>query len=600
MKNIIMGTAGHIDHGKTTLVKFLTGKDTDTLPDEKKRGITIDLGFSYMNIPDESPVGIIDVPGHEKFIKNMTAGIIGIDYLIFVVACDDGIMPQTVEHLNIAELLGVKKGVTVLTKTDFFQDDKDKIFEREKEIRNFVRGTFLENAPIIKTSIKNIETYKRLKKFIADDIKKIKAENKKIEAQRNFEDKKEFRMYVDRCFSVKGFGTVVTGTTRGKAVSVGDSINIYPLNIKAKIKGIENHSVKLTTIEAGNRGAFNLTGVEKEQIKRGDVLSSAEKFLSSQRIDVMFQSLENISVKNNQRVRVHLGTREIMGRIRFFGRDFVNEKGRYPAQIFLEEEAAGEYGELGLIRNYSPMMTLGGIKILNVLGEKTKRSDEKYLEKLEILDKFPEKAREITDDKIIETEKLENILKNYHEKNIFQRGILRPELKNRYFNNMSYEDFRNFIEKNTAEGVIKSEKFFEKEYISLKNFKIKLTKEQKNLKENIFKKYKETMFSLENYSQIKNELLGDDFFKEKEFDLVHNYMMEEGMIVPLGENYFILSGFLKEAEKLLKTYLKENKKITIKEFRELLKINRKSALLILEKLDNINITERINDYRVLK
>lgn len=594
MKNIVIGTAGHIDHGKTTLVKYLTGKDTDTLPDEKKRGITIDLGFSYLEISKNKRVGIVDVPGHEKFIKNMTAGIIGIDYLIFVVACDDGIMPQTEEHLNIAELLGVKSGVIVLTKTDLFENDIEKIVQREKEIRKFVKGSFLENSKIIKTSLKDVSTYENLKSFIINDIKNIE----KTEIQELSQKNSEFIMAVDRCFSVKGFGTVVTGTTTGKTISVGDTVNIYPLNIKVKIKGIENHGIKVNQIEAGNRGAFNLAGVEKNQIKRGDILSSAESFQSSQRIDVMFQLLKNISVKNNQRVRVHLGTREIIGRIRFFQRDTVTEKGRYPAQIFLEEEATGIYGELGLIRNYSPMETLGGIKILNLLGEKTKRDNREYIEKLEFLDKTYESYNKDFDKKnseILDFLYLKNILENYHKNNFFQRGILRAELKNRCFEKISYKNFKEFIEKMLKENRIKSEKILDKEYISLKDFKIKLTKEQKKLKDEIFKKYKEIMFSPEKYSAIK-----EFFLNKKEFETVHNYMVAEGMIINLGEDYFLLKGFLKEAEKLVTEYITKNRKITISEFRELLKINRKSALLILEKLDNINITKRIDDYRILK
>lgn len=590
MKNIIIGTAGHIDHGKTTLIKYLTGKDTDTLPEEKKRGITIDLGFGYLVSTDSNNrVGIIDVPGHEKFIKNMVAGITGIDYLILVIAADDGIMPQTKEHFEIAELLGVKKGVIVLTKTDLVSNET--IETREKEIRDFVKNSFLENSMIVKTSLKDISIYEKLKNIIITDTEKLKQERENNHNEE--ENNQEFRMCVDRCFSVKGFGTVVTGTTTGKKISVGETVNIYPLNVKVKIKGIENHGTKVDFIEAGNRGAFNLLGIEKNQIKRGDIISSAEDFPHSQRIDVMFQSLKDIFVKNNQRVRVHLGTREIIGRIRFFGRDEVRGRGRYPAQLLLEEEITGVYGELGLIRNYSPVSTLGGIKILNILGEKTKRDNQEYIEKFLNLDLDKKSSKNLT-------EYLKNILKEYHENNSFSRGILRAELKNRYFDKISHKDFKELIEKNISEENIKSEKIFEKEYISLKDFKIKLTKEDKKLKDEIFKKYKENMFSPQKYEIFEQEFIKEKFVNEKNFSKIHNYMAEEGMLISLGEDFFILKGFFKEAENKIREFIVKNGKITIGEFRELTKINRKSALLILEKLDNINITRRIDDYRILK
>lgn len=584
MRNIIIGTAGHIDHGKTTLVKYLTGKDTDTLPDEKKRGMTIDLGFSYLDISENRRAGIIDVPGHEKFIKNMVAGVMGIDYIILAVACDDGIMPQTKEHFQIAELLGVKAGVIVLTKTDIADEERKK--EAAEEIQNFVKGSFLENSPILETSVKDISSYERLKSYIIDDIKKIKISETK--------DDNEFRMSVDRCFSVKGFGTVVTGTSLKGRISVGDTVNVYPLNIKTKVKGIENHGAKIESVDAGNRIALNLAGVEKSRIKRGDILSSAEKIQDSDRIDVMFTSLEDIHIKNNQRIRIHLGTREIIGRIRFFGRDKITEKGRYPAQILFEEKAAGIYGELGIIRNYSPVYTMGGIKILNILGEKTKRDNTEYTENLINLDKNKKHEREKN---ILTEEYLKEILKKFHDENSFGRGILRAELKNRYFKNISVKDFKDFIEENIIKNEIKSEKILEKEYISLKDFRIKLTKEQKLFKEDIFKKYKEYGFSPEDINKTAEYL---SHIKTEIFKKMHSYLWEEGMIVFLGENTFILKGFLKEAEKQIKTYFEKNEKLTVKDFRELLKINRKSALLILEKLDNMEVTERNSDYRILK
>lgn len=581
MKNIIIGTAGHIDHGKTTLVKFLTGKNTDTLPDEKRRGITIDIGFSYLDLGNGKKAGVIDVPGHEKFIKNMTAGVSGIDYLILTAACDDGVMPQTEEHFKIAELLGIKQGIIVLTKTDLA--DEERIKEVREQLKNLVKNSFLENAETAEVSIKNPSSYENLKNIIIKDINSLQISERENES---------FRMYIDRCFSVKGFGTVVTGTSLAGKISVGDIINIYPLKIKSKVKGIEVHGEKRNSAEAGNRIALNLAGVEKSQINRGDIVSEEENFIESKRVDIMFTALEKISVKNNQRIRFHIGTKEVIGRIRFFGQDIVKEKGRYPAQLLLEENITGIYGEFGIIRNFSPLYTVGGVKILNISGEKVKRSSAEYIEKLLELDKTGKFS--VQEKNILNSEYLENILEDFHEKNRLKRGVLRAELKNRYFPQESLHNFRNFIDENINLGIIKSETVLEKEYISLKNFKIKLTKEEKQLKEIIFKKYKEQIFNFEKYENIKKQTA------DKNFDIIHNYMAEENMIIFLGEDYWILRGYLTEAEKQIRDFLNKNGKITISEFRGLLGINRKSALLILEKSDSLGITERISDYRILK
>lgn len=581
MKNIIIGTAGHIDHGKTTLVKFLTGKNTDTLPDEKRRGITIDIGFSYLDLGNGKKAGVIDVPGHEKFIKNMAAGVSGIDYLILTAACDDGVMPQTEEHFKIAELLGIKQGIVVLTKTDLA--DEERIREVREQLKTLVKNSFLENAETAEVSIKNPSSYENLKNIIIKDINSLQISERENEP---------FRMYIDRCFSVKGFGTVVTGTSLAGKISVGDIINIYPLKIKSKVKGIEVHGEKRNSAEAGNRIALNLAGVEKSQINRGDIVSEEENFIESKRVDIMFTALEKISVKNNQRIRFHIGTKEVIGRIRFFGQDIVKEKGRYPAQLLLEENITGIYGEFGIIRNFSPLYTVGGVKILNISGEKVKRSSAEYIEKLLELDKTGKFSAQ--EKNILNSEYLENILEDFHEKNRLKRGVLRAELKNRYFPQESLHNFRNFIDENINLGIIKSETVLEKEYISLKNFKIKLTKEEKQLKEIIFKKYKEQIFNFEKYENIKKQTA------DKNFDIIHNYMAEENMIIFLGEDYWILRGYLAEAEKQIRDFLNKNGKITISEFRGLLGINRKSALLILEKSDSLGITERISDYRILK
>ncbi len=585
MKNIIIGTAGHIDHGKTTLIKNLTGKDTDTLPEEKKRGITIDIGFSYLEISENKKIGIIDVPGHEKFIKNMIAGISGINYIILTVACDDGVMPQTEEHFNIAELLGIKYGVIVLTKCDLVNEEQKSLVK--KEIKNLVKNSFLENAEILETSAKDKNSYEKLKSFLIKDIEKCEKEDKKSE-------EKDFRMYVDRTFSVKGFGTVITGTVLQGEISVGNSLYTYPLNSKVRIKSIENHGIRLEKIEAGNRCALNISDIEKENIKRGSIVSSAPDFKSSDIIDVMFEPLSNVSVKNNQKIKVYFGTREILGKIKIFTENSqfikINDKKiKHPAQIYLEEKAALIYREKGIIRDSVSGKILGGVKVLNLSSEKIKQSNILYAEKLINIYKKNETFENKKDSAY-----LKNILENFHNSSHLERGILRAELKNKYFKDFSHKDFKKFIDENIIKNEIKSEKIYEREYISLKDYKIKLTKDEKELKEKVFKIYKESRFIPKKQSIIEGEFLNTENFRN-----IHNYLYEEGMIIFLENDFYILKGFLKEAEKLIKEYLKENEKITLSETRTLLNIDRLSAVMILEKLDKLKITERIKDYRIL-
>lgn len=585
MENIIIGTAGHIDHGKTTLIKYLTGKNTDTLPEEKKRGITIDIGFSFLDIGDKK-VGIVDVPGHEKFIKNMTAGVSGIDYVILLVASDDGIMPQTKEHFDIINFLGIKHGVIVLTKTDLVSEEIVK--QRKEEIKEFFKGSFLENSKIFETSINDKNSFSKLKDFLVEDIEKI--ENEKRE-----KDNKSFRMYVDRCFTVKGFGTVVTGTVMQGKINVSDTFYIYPQGIKGKVKGIENHGNKIESIGSGNRCALNLSQIDKKIIKRGNIISSLNDFESSNIVDVMFEPLKEKKIKNNQRIRLHLGTREVIGRIKFFNKDLIyidknSKTEKILAQLILEEEIAGIYGELGIIRNFSPMETIGGIKLLNIFGKKVKRNNIEYIEKLLKLDR---------DGKILDKEdnssKLREILENFHRENYLAKGILRPQLKNIYFENLSIKDFRELLDKNISYNIIESNKIENKEYISLKNFKVKLKKEDKILKEKIYKIYKENGLIPQKRSIIEKE-----FENEDKFIPIHDYLLNEGMIVYLSEDYYILRGFFKEIQKIIKGYFENNDKLTISELRNLLNIDRELAIIVLEKLDSLKFTKRINNYRILE
>lgn len=625
MRNVIIGTAGHIDHGKTTVVKGLTGQDTDTLPEEKARGMTIDLGFTFFTLSNGRKVGIVDVPGHEKFIKNMAAGVTGIDIILFVIACDDGIKPQTLEHADIINILGVKRGIILLTKRDLA--DENKVLELKKNVKELFKNSYLENSPILEISEKDSKSFEKLKEVLEKEILKIEEDRA---------ENKDFRLDIDRVFSVKGFGTVVTGTSKNSRISVGDIVTVYPQMKEVKIKGIENHGNKLEILEAGNRCALNIN-IDSKEIKRGNIIAKKNSLIISNRVDCIFTLLKRSSnVKNNQRIRINIGTEELIGRVKIFLEDEIFSGDKKFVQIEFEKESAFSVGDIGIVRSFSPIATIGGIEIINIPKERAKRKDLKYLERLEILssknkykkienivlnsddifmtkenielflgEKISETEIEnsqniekIFDDIYINTDKLENLknkileyLEQYHQKYPLAIGIKRSELKNRFFENYSIKVYNIILEYFRKKNIIE----MHEEYVFKKDFKIKLNKEQKKMKDEIFSIYKKGGFTPQKIEDISN------LFKDKDFfSAVHSYMVNNSFLVELKEGNFMLKGFFMESEKKLREYLEKNKKITLGEARELFGVSRKSILLILEKLDENGVTKRIDEYRILK
>ena len=617
MRDIVVGMAGHIDHGKTTVVKYLTGVDTDTLPEEKSRGMTINLGFTQIKFDDGSRVGLIDVPGHEKFIKNMSAGVSGVDYLLMVIACDDGIMPQTEEHFQILKLFGVKKGMILLTKRDLV--DEKRYEEVKKQCREYFKGSFLENSPLLPLSITDIESYNTLKNLLKDELKKIDLEEKE----------RYFRMDIDRVFSVKGFGCVVTGTVKSGKISVGDTLTIYPQNKMVKVKGLESHGEKKDSIGTGNRCAINLAGIESSEIKRGDIIGKS--LLTGDKIECKLTLLENSpKIKNNHRIRLNIGTDEIIGRVKIYEKNCILAGESAFVQIDLEEVLGGVLKERGIVRNYSPISTIGGIELLDFSKKEFNRKDTKQIELLKVLSQednekkveelikidreleniFSLFGEEISLENLIETKKvflldkkyihrdilLEKIsiivdeLEKFYSENRLVRGILKSQIKERYFKNYSLKDYNKFFDLD----LVKEKIIVVDELVALKEFKIRLNKEEKNMKEEIFSYYKEQKFNLKPYSYYL------EVTKDKNlFEKVHRYMVEEGFIQYLEEEYYILNGYLKESTKLITNFLEKNGKIQVKEAKEVLNNSRDSSILILRKLDTLKVTKNIDGVRVL-
>ncbi|MBN2538823.1 MAG: selenocysteine-specific translation elongation factor, partial [Deltaproteobacteria bacterium] len=363
MKHIILGTAGHVDHGKTSLIKALTNVDTDRLKEEKERGITIELGFAPLVLPDGQRIGIVDVPGHEKFVKNMVAGVGGIDLVALVIAADEGIMPQTREHFEICELLGIKRGLVALTKIDMV--DKEWLALVQEDIRNFFEGTFLETAPIVPLSS---VTGVGLAEFLA-------ALNEIISTLDERTDSGLFRLPVDRVFTMKGFGTVITGTLASGKIRVGDTVEITPAGGQAKIRGIQVHNETAQAAQAGQRTAINLQGTDRTTIERGYVLTRPSTFQASNRLDIHMRYLASAGkkLKNRALVRFHTGTSEAISRIILPDRDHIEPGEETYAQVIPETPVVAMSGDRFVIRSYSPITTVGGGEIIDPLAKKRKK-----------------------------------------------------------------------------------------------------------------------------------------------------------------------------------------------------------------------------------
>jgi selenocysteine-specific elongation factor len=373
-RDLILGTAGHIDHGKTALVKALTGIDCDRLPEEKARGITIDIGFAHLDLPPFH-LGIVDVPGHERFVKNMLAGATGIDLAVLVVAADDSVMPQTREHLEILRLLELRHGVIAITKADLVDQTTREVVELE--IRDLVQGTFLENAPIVATSAHTGAGLAELKAALLDACQQVKERT----------GKQWFRLAIDRSFIVQGHGTVVTGSVTSGSLAVGDEVEWLPRGEKVRVRSLQHHEAAAQEVHRGQRAAVNLAGVHQEDILRGQEIATPGYLKPSKVVTVRLHCLADMRrpIKHRLPVRFHLGTSEIMGTVSLLDCDTI-EPGQWGlAQLFLVEPATATWGQPFVLRESSATQTLGGGQVLQPVAKKIRRRHLEMLERIERL-----------------------------------------------------------------------------------------------------------------------------------------------------------------------------------------------------------------------
>ena len=627
MKNIIVGTAGHIDHGKTTLIKALTGRNTDRWEEEQRRGITIDLGFTYFDLKNGDRVGIIDVPGHEKFINNMVAGVVGMDLVLLVVAADEGIMPQTREHMDILGLLGIKKSILVINKCDLVDEEWLELVE--EEIQEELEGTFLEGAPVVKVSAATGQGLDELtdtsQQLMSDEV--VAKDTQTIP-----------RLPIDRAFTLSGFGTIITGTLISGTITREDVLEMYPIGKECKIRNIQVHGQNQDKCYAGQRVAINLSNVKKKEIRRGCVLAPKNSMKNTDLLDVKLKVLEDSMriLTNHERLHLYTGTSEILCRAVLLDKEQIGPGEEGLVQLRLEEEIAVKRGDRFVVRFYSPMETIGGGIVLEPNPVRKKRFDAQAIEELKkkesgslgdvmelqikehgdtmitlaelakvmahSVDELKEYLEELEesgtifvfpmkkdtylwhrDSEFAVRQKIEETLQKYHSEHPYRYGMKKAEIHNTFLKKIKPNIFDAYIERMTGENVYGRRE----EYLSLPGYEVPkdaMYLQTEKLIEDTFEKagYDFVRFSEIDFGKIPRQTAED----------VVLMMIDEGKVLRINEEMFTMKHLMDEAKEKIQNHLKEENLITIAQVRDMFSTSRKSAKPILEYMDSIKVTKK--------
>ncbi len=639
--HIIVGTAGHIDHGKTALVKALTGTDTDRLPEEKKRGITIDLGFAELDLGD-TRVGFVDVPGHERFVKNMLAGASGIDLVLLVIAGDEGVMPQTREHFEICRLLDTKCGIVVLTKCDLIEQE---FLELVKiDVAELVKNSFLENAPVVSVSSKTGEGIDELKKTLAESI--LRVPNRKSEFVT--------RLWIDRKFTVKGFGAVVTGTLASGEIREGVELELHPVGKKVRVRGVQTHGKDVGIASGGQRTAVNLGGIDHSEIERGMVLCEPgvlrPTYIFEAEVEVLADSKGPL--KSRQRVRVHIGTVEALARVQVLNSNGVIDPGTKDfVQIRLEKPITLIPQERFILRQYSPQTTIGGGAVLEAFADKRKKKEieiaRHYLGELisaerennnaRIVELFIENSKNgvrtfsdfqsrtgwkkevlaqallsgVTKKSVVEFDKnvfmaqkafadlksnLLTAIEMHHKNEPLSQGMLRETLRENVAPGVPVDVFKAAL-KYLTEG----EKILVvNEFVKGAAFNQNLSKEESEVKQKLLSLYVEAGLLVPSLEDALEEGRKDTKVTLGQTRKIFLLLVNSGELVKVTENFYFGSGSIEQLIETLKRYAESKSDqgmIGVPEFKDLAGISRKYAIPLLEYFDSKNITARAGDKR---
>lgn len=630
-KSVIVGTAGHIDHGKSSLIEALTGTHPDRLVEEKRRGITIDLGFAFLEVGGVR-FGFVDVPGHERFVKNMLAGTSGVDLVLLVVAADEAIKPQTREHFDICRLLGVKRGVIAITKTDLV--DRDSAGLVRLELEEFVKGSFLEGAPILAVSAKTGDGLAALKQALQDEARKI------AEKQTD----RYFRLPVDRSFAVKGFGTVVTGTLISGKVAAGDEVELLPEKKLLRVRGVQTGGKAVERAEAGQRTAVNLSGIEHSAVQRGMVIAAPGRFVKTRRVDAQLELLASAPrLKHRTKVHFHAGTAESVAEV------LLQEKAELPAgesalvQLRLADDVVVVRGDRFIVRQFSPVITMGGGEVLDPLARRSTRKDTgraKFLETLE-LGSREEILRAMVErnflglgmEEIIartgwmEPEVLaaaQNLIKagsvravsaeplrllsetlfqeiskkllarveSFHKENPLLPGIPREELRASVGRRVRTETFRTALEELGKQNKVVAQG----ELVKKPGTQVTLTPEEARAKEQIEQAFAKTGLAVPSVKEVLAQLAIESRRAEK----ILQILLREKVLVRVSPELIFHRDALARLPSLLQNYKKtRGERVGVPAFKELTGITRKYAIPLLEYLDRQHLTRRMGDERVI-
>ena len=631
MRHIIVGTAGHIDHGKSSLIRALTGTDPDRLKEEQARGITIDLGFAHLDMGDVQ-VGFVDVPGHEKFVKNMLAGVGGIDFVLLIVAADESLMPQTREHFDICRLLGVTSGIVVITKTDMVDEEMVELVT--EEVRDAVKGSFLENADILPVSSKTGEGVDRLKAAIHDLGLNV----------RQRPANRLLRLPIDRAFSIRGFGTVLTGTLTSGEIQKDQEVELVPGGLIAKVRGVQVHGEMTGRAISGQRTAVNLQGVDLAAVERGMVVTVSRTFKSTQILDVRLSLLADAKpLKHLVKVRFHQGTKETLARVALVGQDILTPGETSYAQLRLDEPVFCLHGDAFIIRRFSPTITIGGGLILHPNPSKHKSTDLGAIDALRRLDgadikeKIPvllavdaERAinlkelnsllglpvneltricKELSESKklvmlpasspvlilpaVIESLKKTTLalVSEFHKENPLQKGLSKEELRKRFYDDLPLEVFRHCLD-GMAE---KHQIMFLDEAVSLYGREVKLSAESERVREMIEATLLKAGVQPPALSELQEELDADP----EEIKRIFFWMIKEKQLVKIAEDLVYLRTTLDEIKRRIKEKFAAGSKLGVPDFKDVFGISRKHAIPLLEFLDREKFTRRLGADRVI-
>lgn len=636
--DIIVGTAGHIDHGKTSLVKALTGIDADRLPEEKRRGITVDLGFAEMTLGDVH-FGFVDVPGHERFVKNMLAGASGIDIVLLVVAADEGVMPQTREHFDICRLLGVENGAIALTKTDLVDDETIEL--AKLDVAELVAGSFLENAPVVEVSSRSGQGIDHLKETLVELGRTVKKRDNRLIV----------RLPIDRSFSVKGFGAVVTGTLASGTIKEGDEFELLPTRAKVRVRGIQTHGAPAKAVSAGRRVAINLGGIDHSKVERGMLLVESSVLEPTQTLDAEVEVVADAarSLRTRQRVRVHIGTVEALARIQVIadnGELEAGEKGF--VQIRLESPVAAIQGEKFIIRRYSPAITIaGGVVIDNAAPRHRKREFEQVRgvlteriaakEPIEVVrllinsagsagssiaeirarTGFSNKVARASVAELIRTDMVrdaggrflgaekfaelgrlvENAVADFHKADPLAKGIGRETVREKLFAFLPDEVFQAVLSDLATRGAI----VLDRDTVSSSTHRTELSPDEQALSERILVSYRDAVLEVPKFPDVLIEAVAGTHFSTQDARKLFQMFLDSGEIVKVREEFYFYKPVIDALVEKLRNFAaaSSDRMIDMAKFKDLAGVSRKYAIPLLEYFDRERVTYRRGDVRYI-